>query len=52
MVFEECGFLYCDVLIFGYDGDEIVVIVIEKEGCMGMGLGFFYMYGGGMIIGN
>jgi acetyl esterase/lipase len=46
------GFTFRDVTISGYNGDDIVVSVIEKEGRTGVGPGFYYTHGGGMIVGN
>ena len=51
-VLAERGFVHRDVTIPGYEGDDIVVTVIHKEGRTGTGAGFFHTHGGGMIIGN
>lgn len=51
-VLDDRGFTRRDVTIAGYDGGEIVLSVIEKEGRTGTGPGFFHTHGGGMIIGN
>lgn len=49
---SERGFVWRDVTIAGHAGDEIIVSVIEKEGRVGTGPGFFHTHGGGMIIGS
>ncbi|ANJ28499.1 alpha/beta hydrolase [Agromyces aureus] len=41
-----------DVTIPGYNGDEIIVTVIERDGRTGTGPGIFHTHGGGMIIGD
>lgn len=51
-VLAERGFVWRDVSIAGYEGDDIVVSVIEKEGRVGTGPGMYHTHGGGMIIGN
>lgn len=41
-----------DVAITGYEGDEIVVSVIQARGRTGTGPGIFHTHGGGMIVGD
>ncbi|WP_102193689.1 alpha/beta hydrolase fold domain-containing protein [Microbacterium aurantiacum] len=49
---SERGFVWRDVTIAGHEGDDIIVSVIEKEGRVGTGPGFFHTHGGGMIVGS
>lgn len=51
-VLDARGFVYRDVTIPGFRGDEIVVTVVHKQGRTGTGPGFFHTHGGGMIIGD
>jgi acetyl esterase/lipase len=51
-VLADAGISRQDVTIPGYDGDEIVVSVLQREGRTGTGPGIFHTHGGGMIIGD
>lgn len=48
----EAGISRRDVTIPGYDGAEIVVSVLQREGRTGTGPGVFHTHGGGMIMGD
>jgi acetyl esterase/lipase len=51
-VLADAGISRRDVTIPGYEGDEIVVSVLQREGRTGTGPGIFHTHGGGMIIGD
>ena len=51
-ILADAGISRRDVTIPGYDGDEIVVSVLQREGRTGTGPGIFHTHGGGMIIGD
>lgn len=48
----EAGVARRDVAIPGYEGAEIVVSVLQREGRTGVGPGIYHTHGGGMIIGD
>lgn len=48
----EAGISRRDVTIPGYNGAEIVVSVLQREGRTGTGPGVFHTHGGGMIMGD
>ncbi|MFV0434854.1 MAG: alpha/beta hydrolase [Leucobacter sp.] len=51
-VLEEAGLTYRDVTIPGYQGDEIVVAVIQRKDHRGAGPGIYHTHGGGMVSGD
>ncbi|GAB3162249.1 alpha/beta hydrolase [Myceligenerans halotolerans] len=51
-VLAEAGIERRDVTIPGYDGGEITVSVLRREGRTGTGPGVYHTHGGGMILGD
>lgn len=51
-VLAEVGVERRDVTIPGYDGGEITVSVLRREGHSGIGPGVYHTHGGGMIFGD
>lgn len=51
-VLAEVGVERRDVTIPGYDGGEITVSVLRREGHSGTGPGIYHTHGGGMIFGD
>lgn len=51
-VLAEAGVERRDVTIPGYDGGEITVSVLRREGHSGTGPGVYHTHGGGMIFGD
>ncbi|MEQ6898199.1 alpha/beta hydrolase [Microbacterium sp. KR10-403] len=51
-VLDEAGIEARDVTIPGYQGDDIVVTVLQAKGRTGTGAGIYHTHGGGMIIGD
>ena len=51
-VLDEAGVEARDVTIPGYQGDDIVVTVLQAKGRTGTGPGIYHTHGGGMIAGD
>jgi acetyl esterase/lipase len=48
----EHGITRRDVTFTGYQGDEIVLSVLQKDGRTGLGPGIYHTHGGGMVVGD
>lgn len=51
-ILAQAGIETHDVTISGYDGDDIVVSILQAVGRTGTGPGIYHTHGGGMIIGD
>lgn len=51
-VLAGTGIIRRDVTIKGFEGAEIVVSVLQREGRTGSGPGIYYTHGGGMVLGD